>query len=107
MDSSFVFGMKLLHSTATNTSLSLENKDAILKDVVDRFMQQYGSDSIAYLNVYPYQSSPVINRLDLLDTIREEEFFKVSYSDTIGNVEYVTSAIFSNHDLFLRQAGKS
>ena len=77
----------------------------MIRDVVERIMQQYGPDSIAYLNVFPYQSTPVINRIDLLDTIRPEEFFKVSYSDTIGNVDYVTSAIFSNHAMFLRQAG--
>ena len=106
VDHSFVFGMKLLHSSATNTSVSTENKEAILRDVVDRFIQQYGPDSIAYLNVFPYQQTPVINRLDLLDTIRPEEFFKVSYSDLIGNVQYETSAIFSNHSMFLRQAGK-
>ena len=97
--------MKLLHSSATNTTISIENKDAMIRDVVERIMQQYGPDSIAYLNVFPYQSTPVINRIDLLDTIRPEEFFKVSYSDTIGNVDYVTSAIFSNHAMFLRQAG--
>ena len=98
--------MKLLHSSATNTSVSTENKEAILRDVVDRFIQQYGPDSIAYLNVFPYQQTPIINRIDLLDTIRPEEFFKVSYSDLIGNVQYETSAIFSNHSMFLRQAGK-
>ena len=98
--------MKLLHSSATNTSVSTENKEAILRDVVDRFIQQYGPDSIAYLNVFPYQQTPIINRVDLLDTIRPEEFFKVSYSDLIGNVQYETSAIFSNHSMFLRQAGK-
>ena len=98
--------MKLLHSSITNTSVSTENKEAILRDVVDRFIQQYGPDSIAYLNVFPYQQTPVINRIDLLDTIRPEEFFKVSYSDLIGDVQYETSAIFSNHSMFLRQAGK-
>jgi hypothetical protein len=98
--------MKLLHSSATNTSVSTENKEAILRDVVDRLIHQYGPDSIAYLNVFPYQQTPIINRLDLLDTIRPEEFFKVSYSDLIGNVQYETSAIFSNHSMFLKQAGK-
>ena len=106
VDGAFRLGMQIIHSANTDISLSFDNKQAILRDVVTRIQEQYGEDSIAHLTVTPLNTLPIINRIDIFDAVRPEEMFNVIYSSTVDNIEYVTSATFSNHSIFVRQAGK-
>jgi hypothetical protein len=107
VDGAFRLGMQIIHSANTDLSLSFDNKQAILRDFVTRIHEQYGEDSIAHLSVIPLNTLPIINRIDIFDAVRPEEMFNIIYTSTVNDIEYVTSATFSNHSIFVRQAGRT
>ena len=107
VDMSFILGMQLLHAANKNNGLSNGAKRAIMVDFITRIEETHNRDSIVSLTVTPLSSTPIINREDLVSSIRAEEFFFINYSDTIGGIEYITSATFSNHETYVRQAGKN
>ena len=76
-------------------------------DYIERIQNQYGQNALLYLNIIPYNSLPVINRIDLRDTVRPCESTTISFSYTdINGVLYTTSALFNHHPFYVFQAGK-
>ena len=106
VDGGFPLALRMLHNANVNTLLSNQNKDVILNNFINELSKKYGKDSIAYLEMIPYRTLPIINRIDIFTIIRDKELKKYVHTFIDKNgILYSTSVIVSLRSVFVLQAG--
>lgn len=98
---------EMVHAFSSNASISSFVKGQMVSEYVSRIQHQYGQDALISLVVTPFQALPIINRLDLLSSVRVYETVEIAFScvDSTGTT-YNTSALFNHHSFYARQAGE-
>ena len=99
---------QMLHAFSSNSSISPFVKSQILSEYVNRMQNQYGVDALITLIVTPFEALPIIDRTDLLYSVRAFETVTIEFSsiDSMGTV-FTTSAHFNHHNFYAKQAGET
>jgi class 3 adenylate cyclase len=97
---------QMLHAFSSNSSISPFVKGQVVSEYVTRMQHQYGANALISLVVTPFEAYPIINRVDLLSSVRAYETVTIAFSsvDPSGTV-FSTSALFNHHSFYARQAG--
>ena len=97
---------QMLHAYSANSTISSFVVGQMVSEYVNRIQNKYGTDALISLSVTPYEALPIINRLDLLSSVRAYETVTIAFSsvNSTGTV-FSTSAHFNHHSFYARQAG--